>query len=135
VVLIGDSIRLGYAPRVIERLRGRAVVVSPPANGGDSSNVLAHLDEWVLRQQPDVVHLNCGLHDLKRSRADGGHQVEVDRYAENLRRIVARIRGETPRSSSPARRPSATSGTRGGGRTSIGSRPTSAGITPPPRRS
>jgi dienelactone hydrolase/lysophospholipase L1-like esterase len=92
VVLIGDSIRLGYAPRVKARLEGKALVVSPPENGGDSSNVLAHLDEWVLREKPDVVHLNCGLHDLKRSKADGRHQVEPDRYAENLHRIVARIR-------------------------------------------
>ena len=35
VVLIGDSIRLGYAPLVAKRLEGKAVVVSPPANGGD----------------------------------------------------------------------------------------------------
>ena len=95
VVLVGDSIRLGYAPRVAERLAGKAVVISPPENGGDSANVLAHLDEWVIRQKPDVVHLNCGLHDLKRSKKDGHHQVELDRYAENLRRIVARIREGT----------------------------------------
>ena len=94
-MLVGDSIRLGYAARVAARLAGKAVVVSPPENGGDSANVLAHLDEWVLRQKPDVVHLNCGLHDLKRSRKDGHHQVELDRYAENLRRIVARIREGT----------------------------------------
>src|SRR5438270_696217 len=93
VVLIGDSIRLGYAPGVAARLAGKAVVVSPPDNGGDSGNVLAHLDEWVVREQPDVVHLNCGLHDLKRPRAGGGHQVEPEAYAENLRQIVARIRG------------------------------------------
>src|SRR5215831_20077284 len=92
IVLVGDSIRLGYAPRVAARLEGKAVVVSPPENGGDSANVLAHLDEWVLREKPDVVYLNCGLHDLKRSRKDGHHQVELERYAESLRRIVARIR-------------------------------------------
>ncbi|WZP00238.1 GDSL-type esterase/lipase family protein [Isosphaeraceae bacterium EP7] len=95
VVLIGDSIRLGYAPKVAERLSGKAVVVSPPENGGDSANVLEHLDDWVLKQKPDVVHLNCGLHDLKRAKKDGRHQVELDRYAENLRRIVARVREET----------------------------------------
>ncbi len=95
VVLIGDSIRLGYAAKVAARLAGKAVVISPPDNGGDSANVVEHLDEWVIRQKPDVVHLNCGLHDLKRSKADGRHQVELDRYAENLRRIVARIRTET----------------------------------------
>ena len=95
VVLIGDSIRLGYGARVAERLRGEAVVISAPENGGDSGNVLAHLDEWVIRQKPDVVHLNCGLHDLKRFKTDGHHQVELDRYAENLRQIVARIREGT----------------------------------------
>jgi dienelactone hydrolase/lysophospholipase L1-like esterase len=95
VVLVGDSIRLGYAPKVAERLSGRAVVISLPENGGDSANVLAHLDEWVLRHKPDVVHLNCGLHDLKRTRSDGHHQVELDRYSENLRRIITRIREGT----------------------------------------
>jgi dienelactone hydrolase/lysophospholipase L1-like esterase len=95
VVLVGDSIRLGYASRVAERLSGKAVVISPPENGGDSANVLSHLDEWVLRRKPDVVHLNCGLHDLKRFKTDRHHQVELARYAENLRRIVARIREGT----------------------------------------
>jgi dienelactone hydrolase/lysophospholipase L1-like esterase len=95
VVLIGDSIRMGYAPKVAERLSGKAVVISSPENGGDSANVLAHLDEWVLRQKPDVVHLNCGLHDLKRAKADGTHQVELDRYVDNLRKIAARIREGT----------------------------------------
>jgi dienelactone hydrolase/lysophospholipase L1-like esterase len=95
VVLVGDSIRLGYAPGVAARLEGKAVVISPTENGGDSANVLAHLDEWVIRQKPDVVHLNCGLHDLKRSQTDGHHQVELDRYTENLRRIVTRIRAGT----------------------------------------
>jgi dienelactone hydrolase/lysophospholipase L1-like esterase len=94
-VLVGDSIRLGYAPAVAARLMGKAVVISPPENGGDSANVLAHLDEWVFGQKPDVVHLNCGLHDLKRFRKGGHHQVEVDQYVDNLRRIVARIRQGT----------------------------------------
>jgi dienelactone hydrolase/lysophospholipase L1-like esterase len=95
VVLVGDSIRLGYAPKVSERLYGKADLVSSPENGGDSANVLAHLDDWVLQQQPDVVHLNCGLHDLRRFKSDGHHQVELEGYAENLRRIVARIRAGT----------------------------------------
>jgi len=95
VVLVGDSIRLGYAPKVAERLAGKAVVISPEANGGDSANVLAHLDEWVIRQKPDVVHWNCGLHDLKRAKADGRYQVAVEQYEANLRKIVARVRDET----------------------------------------
>jgi len=95
VVLIGDSICLDYAPKVAARLAGKAIVISPPDNGGDSGHVLEHLDEWVIRQKPDVVHLSCGLHDLKRAKSDGRYRVELDRYEANLRRIVARVRGET----------------------------------------
>jgi lysophospholipase L1-like esterase/dienelactone hydrolase len=95
VVLVGDSIRLGYAPLVAKTLAGKAVVVSAAANGGDSANVLKHLDEWVIREKPDVVHFNCGLHDLKRSKKDGTHQVEPDDYRRNLQRIIERLRQET----------------------------------------
>ncbi len=95
VVLIGDSIRLGYAPFVIERLRGRARVVSPEPNGADSANVLKNLEEWVIREQPDVVHLNCGLHDLKLDKTTRQHQVPLAQYGANLRQIVRRVREGT----------------------------------------
>jgi lysophospholipase L1-like esterase/dienelactone hydrolase len=95
VVLVGDSIRLGYAPLVAKRLAGKAVVVSPADNGGDSGNVLKHLDEWVVRAKPAVVHLNCGLHDLKRDKKTGKYQVELADYERNLKQLVARLRQET----------------------------------------
>jgi hypothetical protein len=95
VVLIGDSIRLGYAPVVSRMLAGRAVVVSPEPNGGDSANVLANLEAWVLRENPDVVHLNCGLHDLKVSKKTKQHQVGIKEYETNLKQIIARIQKET----------------------------------------
>ncbi len=95
VVLIGDSIRIGYAPKVAEKLNGEAIVISPSSNGGDSENVLKHLDDWVIAEKPDLVHINCGLHDLKRSKSNGSHQVEIERYRANLRTIVERIRKST----------------------------------------
>jgi hypothetical protein len=91
VVLVGDSIRLGYAALVAERLRGVAEILSARENGGDSANVLAHLDEWVIDKRPALVHLNTGLHDLKRSRAGGAYQVPLERYAQNLREVVRRV--------------------------------------------
>lgn len=94
VVLIGDSIRLGYAPLVGRRLHGRALVASAAENGGDSANVLRNLDDWVIREQPDLVHLNCGLHDLKRNR-DGRYQVGLDDYLAHLGEIIARIRANS----------------------------------------
>lgn len=95
VVLIGDSIRLSYAPIVAAELAGKAIVVSPPANGGDSNNVLKHLDAWVIREQPDVVHFNCGIHDTKKFTATGMYQVSPEQYESKLREIVKRVRTET----------------------------------------
>lgn len=95
IVLIGDSIRLGYGPRVGQILQGKAQVISPDPNGGDSANVLKHLEEWIVREKPDIVHFNCGLHDLKVSKENGRHQVELTEYEANLRQIVARLQRET----------------------------------------
>jgi len=95
VVLIGDSIRLGYAPLVQKKLEGKATIISPAQNGFDSKNVLAKLDEWVVREKPALVHLNCGLHDLKFDKAKKQHQVPLDQYEKNLRSIVERIRKDT----------------------------------------
>lgn len=92
VVLIGDSIRLGYSAPVVKRLEKIAQVISPEPNGGDSANVLAHLDEWALRERPVLVHLNCGLHDLKRDKKTKQFQVPLEQYQANLREIITRVR-------------------------------------------
>ncbi len=93
VVLVGDSIRMGYAPIVAKLLDGKAIVVSAKPNGEDSGNVLRNLDEWVIKEKPAVVHLNAGLHDLKLT--DKGYQVPLADYEKNLKAILDRIRKET----------------------------------------
>jgi lysophospholipase L1-like esterase len=93
VVLVGDSIRIGYAPLVAKRLDGKAIVVSPKPNGEDSGNVLRNLDEWVIKEKPDVVHINAGLHDLKLK--DKSYQVPQVQYEQNLKTILERIQKET----------------------------------------
>ena len=95
VVLVGDSIRLGYAPVVTRLLSGKATVISVEANGGDSGNVLRNLEEWVIREKPDIVHLNAGLHDLKVSRQTRQYQVPIDQYEANLRSMAQIIREGT----------------------------------------
>lgn len=95
VVIVGDSIRLSYAPTVAEQLAGKAIVISPAANGGDSANLLKHLDQWVIDQKPAVVHFNCGIHDTKKFRSTGEFQVPPEQYEANLRKIVERIRKQT----------------------------------------
>ena len=93
VVLIGDSIRIGYAPLVAKRLEGKATVVSAKPNGEDSGNVLKNLQEWVIKENPDVVHINAGLHDLKLK--DAAYQVPLAEYEKNLKMILERIQKET----------------------------------------
>jgi len=95
VVLIGDSIRLSYEPVVAKQLEGRFVVVGPKANGGDSEKVLANLEKWIIREKPDIVHFNCGIHDTKKFHSTGRFQVSPESYEANLHKIVERIRRET----------------------------------------
>lgn len=95
VVLLGDSIRLSYAPIVEKALAGKATFHNPKANGGDSGNLLKNLDAWVIQQKPDVVHFNAGIHDSKRFRKTKEYQVSLEKYEANLRKIVERIRKET----------------------------------------
>ncbi len=95
VVLVGDSIRLSYAAAVQKALDGKAAIVSPKPNGGDSGNVLKNLEAWVIREQPRVVQFNCGIHDTKKFKATGKFQVSPEQYESNLRSIVAQIRTKT----------------------------------------
>lgn len=91
VVLIGDSIRMGYQRFVRENLDGEAEVWAPAENGGTSSNVLAHIDEWVTERNPDIVHINCGLHDLKTEFDADQKNIPLDQYRENVEKIFSTI--------------------------------------------
>ena len=95
VVLVGDSIRLSYAPVVKKQLGDSVTVASPSANGGDSSNVLKHVQQWIIREKPDVVHFNCGIHDTKKFKSTGKFQVSPEEYEANLRALVEQTRRET----------------------------------------
>jgi len=95
VVLVGDSIRLSYTATVVKELEGKAVVISPKPNGQDSRNVLKHLEAWVIKEQPAIVHFNCGIHDTKKFKTTGKFQVSPEEYESNLRNIVEQIRDKT----------------------------------------
>lgn len=95
VLLAGDSISMGYGPGVRERLCETCDVAILPDNGGTSRNLLAHLDEWFLLPGFDLIHLNCGLHDVARDRGADGQRVALEQYGSNLRDIFHRLRQET----------------------------------------
>jgi acyl-CoA thioesterase-1 len=102
VLLIGDSISMGYTIAVRERLKGKANVHRIPANGGPTSSGLKNLKSWLGDGKWDVIHFNWGLHDLKyiqedpSKRADpkapGSHlQVPPAEYEKNLRELVRQL--------------------------------------------
>ncbi|MGE0378219.1 MAG: SGNH/GDSL hydrolase family protein [Planctomycetaceae bacterium] len=99
VLLIGDSISIGYTVPVRELLNGKANVHRIPTNGGPTTNGLAHIDEWLGDRKWDVIHFNWGLHDLKYMNAKGDlvdvtkgrQQVPIEAYEQNLKKLVTRL--------------------------------------------
>lgn len=91
VYLIGDSIRLNAESTVRALLGDDIAVVSPRENCESSTRVRQHIAAWVPATVGDVVHLNCGLHDL---RHDPGRQAPVntlDVYTDNLSAIFSAL--------------------------------------------
>ncbi len=90
VLLIGDSISIGYMLPVRAALAGKANVHRPAENCGPTIRGLERLDAWLAPGRWDVIHFNFGLHDLRLD--NGKHQVPLDQYEQNLRTIVARLK-------------------------------------------
>src|SRR3954471_24515888 len=65
VLLIGDSISIGYTEPVRMLLSGTANVHRIPTNGATTANGVENLDSWVGTKHWDVIHFNFGLHDLR----------------------------------------------------------------------
>ncbi|MCA9090193.1 MAG: SGNH/GDSL hydrolase family protein [Planctomycetaceae bacterium] len=99
VLLIGDSISIGYTLAVRDELRGIANVHRIPTNGGPTTNGLKQLDKWLGDKPWDVIHFNWGLHDLKYMNekgtlvpvSEGKQQVPPADYEKNLEELVTRL--------------------------------------------
>ncbi|MSU78803.1 MAG: SGNH/GDSL hydrolase family protein [Gemmataceae bacterium] len=86
VLIIGDSISIGYTPATRKLLAGKANVHRIAENGGPSDNGAKKIAKWLGDGKWDVIHFNWGLHDLKLG--SGKHQVPSDEYEKNLRQLV-----------------------------------------------
>jgi len=91
VLLIGDSISIGYTPAVRKLLAGKANVHRIPTNGGPTLNGLANLQTWLGDGKWDLIHFNWGLHDLK-FMPTGERQVSPADYEKNLRELVKQLK-------------------------------------------
>lgn len=90
VLLIGDSISIGYTLPTRKLLEGKANVHRIPTNGGPTINGMSNLKKWLGDDRWDVIHFNWGLHDIKMM--DGKHQVPIDEYEKNLRLLVQQMK-------------------------------------------
>lgn len=100
VLLLGDSISIGYTAGVRELLKGKANVHRAMENCGPTTRGLEKLGAWLGEKKWDLIHFNFGLHDLKYMNEKGGladpsvgrQQVPPAEYEKNLREIVARLK-------------------------------------------
>lgn len=114
VLILGDSISIGYTLRVRELLKGKANVYRPtnpqgtrPENCSDSSKGVAKLDRWLSDTDWSVIHFNWGLHDLKHVEEAGKHSksndpksptlATVQVYRKNLELIVDQLKATDAR--------------------------------------
>ena len=103
VLLIGDSISIGYTLGVRELLKDKANVHRPLTNCGPTTRGLEQIEQWLGKKPWDVIHFNWGLHDLKYIsqgtmklvdvNAPGSQQqVPIEQYEANLRKLVATLK-------------------------------------------
>ncbi len=91
ILIIGDSISIGYTPFVAKALTGKATVIHNEGNAAHTGNGVAKLDQWLGDGKWDTIHFNFGLHDLKIMEG-GKHQIPLDEYEKNLKLIVKRLK-------------------------------------------
>ncbi|MBQ8233494.1 MAG: hypothetical protein IJZ34_16450 [Lachnospiraceae bacterium] len=95
VVLIGDSIRIGYCEYVKEKYEEIAEVFYPNENCRFTTYVLLNLDYWKesmgCGDDVDCVHWNAGLWDVS-ERYHDGCLVPLEFYKDNVDRICRRIK-------------------------------------------
>lgn len=98
VLILGDSISIGYTLPLRAALRGIANVHRPPEGCGHTAKALENLERWLGADRWDVVHFNFGLHDLKYTAdgklampPEGKRAVTPEQYVQNLEAIVTRL--------------------------------------------
>jgi acyl-CoA thioesterase-1 len=102
VLLIGDSISIGYTVAVQQLLKDKANVHRNAGNAGPTTNGLKNLRSWLGDSPWDVIHFNWGLHDLKYISAENDaladpklptsrQQVPLQEYEKNLRELVKQL--------------------------------------------
>ena len=109
VLILGDSISIGYTLEVRALLKGKANVFRPISESGTQAENCAGttkgvkaIDRWLGDRRWAVIHFNFGLHDLKHVAKPGDdaatsnpnhpRQAGITQYRENLETIVRKLK-------------------------------------------
>ncbi len=106
--LLGDSISMQYSPYLEKMIKGTFTVIRKQDDGegmqnldvpkgsniGNSRMALSYIRYKLAdeRFKPDLITLNCGLHDIKRDTATGVIAIDSVEYRKNLKEIVSIVR-------------------------------------------
>ncbi len=89
VLLLGDSISMGYRDRVRELLSGKAEVCFNEGNGCFAKWTLWQVNAWIRENgAPDIVHWNNGIWDMMIEPPLEGNFSSVSEYLFQLGRIL-----------------------------------------------
>lgn len=102
VLIIGDSISIGYTPHVTQILKDKALVQHHKGNAGHTGTGLQNLDKWIGTTKWDVIHFNWGLWDLcyrhpeskvqgNRDKVNGKITHTLEQYEKNLDQLVTQL--------------------------------------------
>jgi hypothetical protein len=99
ILLLGDSIRLGYDKSVKASMKNIANVISPEDNCRFASYLLRYIQEYKRELIPDgnvdIIHWNAGLWDCLRIYEEDTH-TPIEIYAYYIERICIRIKKLCP---------------------------------------
>ncbi len=106
ILIIGDSISIGYFPFVKDALANKAEVFHNPGNAQHTGTGLKNLEGWMGDEDWDIIQFNWGLWDLcyrhpdsklygNRDKERGTLTFTVEEYAANMDSIVTLLKSLT----------------------------------------
>jgi hypothetical protein len=106
ILIIGDSISMGYTPLVRKQLKKQARIYHNPKNAQHTGVGLKNSNNWIKKEKWDIIQFNWGLWDMCYRIPEINHPKNKDKttgiitnnkyeYATNLDSIVETIKRQT----------------------------------------
>ncbi|HKI88379.1 MAG TPA: SGNH/GDSL hydrolase family protein, partial [Draconibacterium sp.] len=106
ILIIGDSISIGYTPFVKEQLSDNAIVVHNPGNAQHTETGLKKIEAWIGNEEWDIIQFNWGLWDLcyrmpakeglgPKDKINGKITIPIEKYMANLDSLVSFLQKKT----------------------------------------